>query len=123
MKLQKVKLKVISDIDDSIIWSHVCYMSEDVYYRFLDTFRLTRQEVADYIAKWILDEFGIALTMTHQNDIYIMKELIKGKYKSLNPDLYIESVIDRQGLVRNYMTERMTMEVNRYVDLIDKCNS
>ncbi|MEG0579866.1 MAG: hypothetical protein RR490_08120 [Niameybacter sp.] len=89
-------------------------MDGELYDRFLSTFQLSRQELADYISKWIIDDFGISLAMTHQSDIHIFKELIKKKYKSLYPNMYLESVIDRQGWVRAYISDRMELEIKRY---------
>lgn len=114
LRLKKVMLKVISDLDDSIAWVHLCNIDEELYYRFLTMFKLSRQELADYISKWIVDDFGLSLAMTHQNDICIFKELVKQRYKSLYPNMYLESVIDRQGWVRFYISDKIELEIKRY---------
>lgn len=114
MKLAKVKIKVINDSTDQFEWFHICYVDENLYLNFLEKIGCTRREVSDYIAKWVMNDFNYELTMTHSNDILILKRLVKDFYRKAYPSLYIDSNTDRQGWVRTWMTKKMQEELKYY---------
>ena len=111
MKLAKVKIKVVNDETDNFEWFHICYVDEALYLEFLHEMGCTRREVASYISKWVLNDFNLNLTMSHSNDILVMKRLVKDFYKKAYPHLYIENPTDRQGWLRTWMTNKMKEEL------------
>lgn len=116
MKLAKVKIKAVNDETDQFEWFHVCYVDENLYLSFLEKMGCTRREVAVYISKWVLDDFNLNLTMSHSNDILILKRLVKDFYRKSYPHLYIDSQTDRQGWIRTWMTNKMKEELKYYAE-------
>lgn len=116
----KVIVKTLSNIKprdetkSDIIWIHVCYMDTTLYLQFLKYFEITRASISTYIAKWVLNDFGIDLTMAQQNDYAILRELVKDRYKKANPKIYYDSMIDRQGWLRVWLTDHFEKELKQH---------
>lgn len=49
--------------------------------------------------------------MSHLNDVFILKKLIREYYKTAHPHIFIESSTDRQGWTRTWITKKMKEEL------------
>lgn len=113
--LSAVKIKVIDDSTGEYAWVHMCYVGTDVYLRFLKTLDCSRKEVADYVCKWLKQDFNYKTTMTHSNDILILKSLVRDFYKKAYPSLFLDTgKSDRQGWLRVWVTKKMEEELEKY---------
>lgn len=112
--LKKVQIKVIDDISDSIKWEHVAYVDRDLYDVFLHDMGCSRAEFANYIAKWVKQDFNYTITMAHRNDIEVAKALVKKRYQKAYPELFVDSPTDRQGWMRMWLNKKMKDELKYY---------
>lgn len=114
MSLKKVLIKVINDETDKFEWCHIAYTNEELYTSFLQDMDCSRLEFANYVSKWVYEDFNLELTMAHKNDILILKELVKDRYSKAHPHLYIKSGTDRQGWIRVWLSKKMEEEIKYY---------
>lgn len=110
-ELSKVMIKVLDPEEDQAVWKHICYLSKELYLEFLDKKSISRAELADYMSLWVLQDFRISLTLTTSGELYILKALIKDRYRSIYPHLYQDTRIDRQGWIRLWLTDHMRKEL------------
>lgn len=114
MALKKVLIKVINDETDKAVWEHVSYVDEKLYKYFLKKMDCSTSEFADWLSKWVKQDFNAELSMTHKNDILILKKLVKDRYKKSHAQLFIDSSTDRQGWVRVWVTRKIMEELKEY---------
>lgn len=112
--MTKVKIKVVDDATDQFLWFHFCYMKSEVYYEFLTKLGITRSDLAGYISRWVEDDFGYKTSMTHSNDILVARKLIMEFYHKAYPYFFRETITDRQGWVRAWLTKHMEEELKYY---------
>nr|DAM10886.1 MAG TPA: hypothetical protein [Caudoviricetes sp.] len=113
-KLGKVIIKVVNEEHDRAEWTHISYIDDDLYKRFMKAKTLETTDLNDIISRWAKEDFNIHLAMSSKNDIKVLKELVKDFYRRAHPELYIESNTDRQGWFRVWLTRKMKEELNIY---------
>lgn len=114
-KLKKILLKVINDSTDNFEWVHLAYADEELYLRFLQEMNCSRIEFANYVSKWVVEDFNLSLTMAHKNDISIVKKLVKDRYQKAHPYLVTNNGnTDRQGWMRVWVSKKMDEELKYY---------
>lgn len=92
-------------------WTHLCYIDEELYKRFLDEKKMATVDLNQIISKWCKEDFGINLVVNKQEDLDSLKSVVKAHYESFYPELYRESKTDRQGWVRIWITKKMKEEL------------
>lgn len=112
--LAKVLIKVVNESHDRIEWTHISYIDEGLYKRFLEEKNIETSDMNDYLSRWAKEDFNIELSMSSKNDIRVLKELVKDFYHRAHPELYIESPTDRQGWLRVWITRKMKEELKIY---------
>lgn len=116
-QLKKVMIKVVRR--DIIDWRHLCYIDEKIFYAFFNTLGCDRSELADFIEKWALLDFNIHLRMTQEQDIKILKELIRDRSRKQYPNLYRDHKTDIQGWTRMWLTRHMKEEIREIGGVIE----
>lgn len=111
--LAKVLIKVADTCLNKEVWVHICYMRKDLYLEFLEEKCIARKELADYLSKWVKRDFRMNLPITSMRDVLILKALIKDRYKTIYPNIYLETNIDRQAWMRVWVTENMKRELGK----------
>ena len=111
--LCKILIKVLDTCLDRGVWVHVCYAPKDLYLEFLEAKCIERREFADYICKWVKRDFRMNLPMTTMKDVNILRKLIRDRYKTIYPNIYLETAIDRQAWMRVWVTENMKRELGK----------
>lgn len=111
--LIKFLIKVLNEDSDKVSWEHICYAPRDLYIKFLCHKDLERYQMADYISKWVKEDFNLDLPMTTRKEIKILHELVADKYQNAYPHLARKSNTDRQGWMRVWVTTHMERELQR----------
>jgi hypothetical protein len=114
MKLKKILLKVVDEETDKLGWYHLAYADERVYLGFLSKLGCSRIEFAEYVGKWAQNDFNISLSMTHKNDILVLKKLVQERYHKAHPYLFVPTKTDRQGWMRAWVMKKMVEEIRYY---------
>lgn len=109
MELTKVQIKVKLG-RRGFTWVHFCYIPLEVKREF-DEYVTPKNQLANYwITKWAVEDFGKVNLETEQ-DLANLKNLIRDRYKTEYPELYIESNTDNQGWLRVWYTKNMEREL------------
>lgn len=113
---KKVMLKVIHEdrnAKKNPMWTHFCYVNSDIYSAFFQTLDLTVEEFPSFLTKWTREDFNLQLDFTKNNDIRILKALIIDRFKELYPHMYYNAVVDNNGWMRVWLSEKMGKEIRR----------
>ena len=110
----KVLLKVLDANDDRIKWVHLCYLSSDLYNKFIYERDMKTIDMNDILSRWCKEEFLVDLHMATSKDIHLLKELVKDFYKRAHPEYVLDSKTDRQGWLRVWITRKMMEELKIY---------
>ena len=111
---QKVSIKVIDETRNAHTlpkWTHVCYINSKIYKAFFDTFQIEKADLADFLSKWVKEDWNLMMDFTKSNDIRVLRELVIDKYKQLYPFMYFNYVTDTHGWVRVWVSEKMGKEI------------
>jgi len=106
----KLLIKVCSDshakspIPDT--WVHLCYVETELFEKFLKIAD-TNIPLNAHLSKWCQEDFHVENPVTTQDQLTELKQCIKNMYKSMYPDLYRETAMDRQGWVRAWITKKI----------------
>lgn len=111
MELKKIQIKVIDSKTDKMSWEHISYVSAELYDRFLKEMDCSREEFARYVAKWAYQDFNYKTTMAYKQDITILKSLVRERYRSIYPNIFIDGNTDRQGWMRTWLSKKMEAEL------------
>jgi hypothetical protein len=114
MQLKKIVIRVIDDAIDKSAWVHVAYADKELYEQFLSEMDCTPTEFAEYMTRWAKEDFNYSTTMTHSNEIEVLRQLVLKYYKTAFPYVFIDSTTDRQGWVRTWLTKKMEEELKKY---------
>ena len=117
MNMKKIMIKVIHEErhgKKGPMWAHVCYVNEEIYRKFFEVFKIERIDFADFLSRWVKEDFNLDMDFTQKNHIRILKELVIDKYKQLYPHMYYNSVTDNHGWVRVWVSEKMGKELKKY---------
>ena len=109
MEVQKIQVKIRRS-DKTFIWSHFCYVPEELKRNF-DKYVNTLGLPSNYwISKWAQENFGITKVDT-LIDVWRLKTDIKNLYKERYPELFIETATDKQGWLRVWYANNMEQEL------------
>lgn len=111
--LTKVLLKLLDENQDRLRWVHFCYLSRELYLKYLVTFDLERAELAEAVSRWAREDFNIDLPMTTAKDISILKALIFDKYHSIYPHITRTAHNDHQGWLRVWVSTHMEKDLRK----------
>lgn len=114
---KKVYIKVIDDArpkNSGPKWIHLCYMNPEIYNAFFETFQIEKADLADFLAKWVKEDWNLILGFTKASDIAILRELVIDKYKKIYPFMYFSGITDYHGWVRVWVSEKMGKEIKRH---------
>lgn len=114
MNFTKLLIKVVNEQTENVEWTHISYISPDIYNRYMKENNLTSADLNDVISRWCYEDFRVKLPMSTNKDIAVLKSLIKDFYKRAHPELYIESPTDRQGWIRIWLTKKMKEDLKIY---------
>lgn len=107
--LQKIHLKILDKYNQQR-WVHFCYIAEDVKKRFAQ--HCPKMSINTKIRHWACEDFGDTL-LVDENDLRLLKLLIKSKYQHKYPELVRETYnkTDRQGWLAIWVTEHLNREI------------
>lgn len=112
--LGKIVIKVVNEAHDRVEWTHISYIDNTLYMRFLKEKQIETIDLNDYLSRWAKEDFNVDIAMASKNEIRVLKELVKDFYKRAHPELYIDSSTDRQGWFRVWLTRKIKEELNIY---------
>lgn len=115
--LKKVMLKVVHEerhAKKRALWTPLCYVNSSIYNTFFSVFKIEKSDLCDFISKWVQEDFNLTFDFTKKNDMRILKELVSDKYRILYPYIYYSDLIDGNGWVRVWISEKMGKEIKRY---------
>lgn len=113
-ELSKVLIKVVNEKSERVEWTHISYIDKDLYKRFFEKESIETTDLNDYLSRWVKEDFNVNISMSSKNDIRVLKELVKDFYRRAHPELFIESVTDRQGWLRVWLTKKIKEELGVY---------
>lgn len=113
-ELTKMLIKVVNESHDRAEWTHISYVDEALYKKFIEEKHIETTDLNDYLSRWAHEDFNAQLAMSSKNDIIVLKELVKGFYRRAHPEIFIDSPTDRQGWLRVWLTKKMKEELNIY---------
>ena len=111
MSLGRIKLKVSREGREQ--WVHFCYTDKILTDRFETEFKPPTDDpmYSYWVSKWAYEDFGIVVNSWE--DLEELKIVIKNMYKSIYPELYLESAIDKQGWSRVWVNKHMDKEIRK----------
>lgn len=112
--LTKVLIKVVNEATDQIEWTHISYVDDTLYKRFMEEKGLQTTDLNQVLSRWAKEDFNIDTQMSCKRDIEILKYLVKDFYKRAHPELYIDSPTDRQGWLRVWISKKIKEELKIY---------
>lgn len=110
----KLVIKILNEPSDRVEWVHLAYIDKNLYDRFLHEKNIESTDMNEQISRWAKEDFNIELSMSSSRDLYILRGLVKDFYKRAHPELFIDSVTDRQGWIRVWITKKMREELRIY---------
>lgn len=110
----KVVIKVLDATSEKIKWIHLCYLEESLYRKFCEDKQIQPTDFNEVLARWCKEDFDLELSMSSSKDLYLLKGAVKDFYKRAHPDIYVDSVTDRQGWLRVWVTRKIKEELNLY---------
>lgn len=111
MELKKIQIKVIDSTTDKVTWEHIAYASAELYDKFLKEMGCSREDYAKYISKWAYQDFNYKTNMAYKQDIAVLKNIIRERYREVYPNIFIDGNTDRQGWTRTWLTKKMEQEL------------
>ena len=121
MEETKLLLKIcsssgqISDIPDK--WVHLCYIDSDLYDKFLKASTNSDMSLNEILSKWCQEDLHTENPVITQEQLNELKQGVRDMYKSIYPELYRETDVDRQGWMRTWITKKM----KETIDNGEKC--
>lgn len=113
--LIKFLVKVLNEDTDKTSWEHLCYAPRDLYLRFIKVKGIERFQMADYVSRWVKEDFNTDLVMSTYKDIQILRALVLDKYKTAYPHLIRATDTDHQGWMRVWVSFHMERDLQRHV--------
>ena len=109
VELHKINVK-IAGLNNTNTWVHFCYVPYALKLAFDAKMEVTGQH--EWVQHWAKEDFNMSIgrVMTESNLIEL-RQLIKDRYHTLYPDIFIDSITDNQGWGRVWYTTNMKNEM------------
>lgn len=110
--LKKILVKVIRD--ESIKWSHFCYISEELYDEFFRVTKCEKSEFGAFLSMWVKGDFDVRLSMSSYDDIIHLKHLVEKRYSEEYAELYALTESENpkiHGWLRMWVSQHMRVEI------------
>lgn len=101
--MKKIQIRLFDRRRNQNFWFHFCYIPEDLWTQYQEKFKILNMDL--HLKVWLNEDFGI--TVTHMEDLSVVKECVKNKYSKEYPNIFLESESDRQGWTRVWLTEKI----------------
>lgn len=102
--MEKIQLKAFDGRRNQNFWFHFCYIADDLWKRYRDTFHVRNMDAQ--IKVWLEQDFDLEIEC--MEDVSKAKECIKKLYSEVYPEIYTPSDSDRQGWCRVWLTNKVT---------------
>lgn len=89
---------------------HFCYVSEELKDLFDEQVNVLGHPANYWIGRWAIEDFEM-INITTVEELDELKSLIRKQYQDMYPELYLDSIIDRQGWLRVWFTKHMEKEL------------
>lgn len=113
---QKLLIKIIKD--DDWKWVHLCHIDSKVYQKFRAIPENESLSIGSHISRWMLQDFGVKLSMSYQRDILQVKAILRAWYRREYPELYLKNCPGDgrriTSLMSIWLTQHMEYEIEKY---------
>ena len=113
-KSTKVVIKVLDPILNKIIWVHLCYIEKELYLKYLKDMDITSNDLNRTICRWVKEDYSVELQITTTEDIAVLRTIVKDFYSRTYPEVFIDSLTDKQGWLRVWITRKMKEDLGIY---------
>ena len=93
----------------------VCFVNSEIYEAFTTLLDVAYKDLFWWFAKWTKEDFNLDYDFCKANDLRILKELVRDKYRTIQPILYYSNLVkSKDGWMRLWVSEHMGKEIKRY---------
>lgn len=111
---QTSKILVKTIRDNTLKWSHFCYISSELYEEFFRVTECKKSDFGAFLSVWVQEDFGESLSMADFSDILRLKQLVYIKYRSEYSELYALKCgrnPEIRGWLRLWVSQHMMIEI------------
>lgn len=107
--LHKIQIKTNRDGIPCLV--HFCYIEKEIKQEFDTKINIANQSPTVWISKWAGEDFGSNFSTKDFDSVEELKEKIKLGFREVYPDIWYESVTDRQGWCRAWYQMHIKKEI------------